>query len=83
MSAVELRPRTNTELLDAAVEFGRSHYGALATATAIGQFPTLVLNLVIPPSPAQPFAVWREHTAFAVARLVLQLVSFAVFQLFF
>lgn len=83
MEAVELRPRSSTELLDAAIEFIRGHYGVLVTAVAVGQLPALVFNLVHPPSVARPFDVWREHTAFAVTRLVVQLLAYGAFQLFF
>lgn len=76
MAAVELRPRSNTELLDATVEFIRAHFVTLASAVAVGQLPGLVLNVLWPPSPSKPFAIWSEHPVAAVARLVVLLLVF-------
>lgn len=76
MSAVELRPRSNTELLDATVEFIRTHFVTLAGAVAIGQLPGLVLSALWPPSPAHPFALWQDHPVIAVARVVVLMLVF-------
>ncbi|HEX8849204.1 MAG TPA: hypothetical protein VF761_06725 [Gemmatimonadaceae bacterium] len=74
MAAVELRPRSNTELLDATVEFIRRHFVTLASAIALGQLPGLVMNALWPPDPAHPFAVWRDYPAIAVGRTVILLL---------
>ena len=76
MAAVELRPRSNTELLDATVEFIRAHFVTLASAVAIGQLPGLALSALWPPTPAHPFALWQEHPVIAVARIVLLMLVF-------
>jgi hypothetical protein len=43
-----LRPRTGTELIDAAVQLLRGHYAEFLGATALVYLPVLVLRLVLP-----------------------------------
>jgi hypothetical protein len=75
MPAVELRPRSNTELLDATVEFIRTNVVTLASAIALGQLPGLVLGALWPPDPAHPFSLWQSYPVVAAARfLFLMLV---------
>jgi hypothetical protein len=73
MAAFDFRPRSNTELLDASVEFIRGHFGTLAAVIALGQIPITVLTLMFPPSPTDPFARWREHPLLAGMQVVLTL----------
>ena len=74
MPAVALRPRSNTELLDATVEVIRAHFVTLASAIALGQLPGLVLSALWPPDPAHPFALWQTQRLVAAARMLLLLL---------
>jgi hypothetical protein len=67
MAAFDFRPRSNTELLDASVEFVRSHFGMLAAPLALAQIPLLAISLVWPPSLSDPFLRLRQAPALAVA----------------
>ena len=73
MGSFDFRPRSNTELLDASVEFTRTHFGVLATALALGQIPLLALTFLFPPSPTDPFARLREQPVLGVALLLAAL----------
>ena len=73
MAAFDFRPRSNTELLDASVEFIRGHFGTLAALVALAQIPTLALTLLVPPNPSDPFARFREQPAVAIAQVVITL----------
>ena len=73
MAAFDFRPRSNTELLDASVEFIRGHFGSLAAVVAVGQIPTLALTLLFPPSPSDPFLRFRVQPAIAILQVVLTL----------
>lgn len=68
MPAIALRPRSSTEVLDAAVEFIRGNFVTLASVVALGQLPALVLGVLWPNSTTDPFAVWRQHPGFALLR---------------
>lgn len=48
MSTIALRPRTGTELIDAAFQLFRQHYAQLVLASAIAYLPGIVLGLVLP-----------------------------------
>lgn len=73
MAAFDFRPRSNTELLDASVEFIRGHFVMLASIVALGSIPTTVLTLLFPPSPSDPFARWRDYPVLAALQVVLTL----------
>ena len=73
MAAFDFRPRSNTELLDASVEFIRSHFAALASVVAVMQIPTLTLTLLYPPNASDPFARFREEPVLAVLNIVVML----------
>src|SRR5690348_9556074 len=47
MSAPALRPRSATELVDAAFQIMRSHYGQLVVCSAIAYVPMLLLRLFV------------------------------------
>jgi len=69
MAAFDFRPRSNTELLDASVEFARTHFGLLAATVALLQIPSLALALLLPTSPSDPFARWRNEPVVAVLQV--------------
>ena len=73
MAAFDFRPRSNTELLDASVEFTRMHFGPLAATVALMQIPALGMALLLPTSPSDPFARWRDEPAVAVLQVVISL----------
>ncbi len=73
MAAFDFRPRSNTELLDASVEFVRGHFVTLASTVALLQIPSLALTLALPPSPSDPFARFREQPVLAVAQALIAL----------
>jgi hypothetical protein len=73
MAAFDFRPRSNTELLDASVEFIRGHFGTLASIIALGQIPITVLTLMFPPSPSDPFARWRATPLLAGLQILVTL----------
>jgi hypothetical protein len=52
MHTTALRPRSATEIIDAAFRLCRAHYGALATATIVVFAPALILRLLLPPGGA-------------------------------
>jgi hypothetical protein len=52
MLTTALRPRSATEIIDAAFRLCRAHYGALVTAAIVVFAPALILRLVLPPSGA-------------------------------
>lgn len=66
MVSFDFRPRSNTELLDASVEFVRSHFGVLATLLALAQIPLLAVSLAWPPSLSDPFLRLRQQPAIAI-----------------
>src|SRR6478735_7535714 len=47
MSAPSLRPRSATEIVDAAFQILRSHYGQLVVCSAIAYVPMLLLRLFV------------------------------------
>ncbi len=47
MPPVQLRPRSTTEIIDAAVSLLRQHYVELVTATALFTVPLFIANLVV------------------------------------
>jgi hypothetical protein len=71
MPAFDFRPRSNTELLDASVEFVRKHFGVLAVTLALAQIPGLAMGLLFPPSPSDPFARWRNNPALALLQIIV------------
>ena len=73
MAAFDFRPRSNTELLDASVEFTRSHFGILAATLALAQIPLLALTFTFPPSPSDPFQRLREQPALGIAIILASL----------
>jgi hypothetical protein len=73
MAAFDFRPRSNTELLDASVEFTRSHFGILAATLALAQIPLLAVTFTFPPSPTDPFARLREQPGLAIAIILFSL----------
>lgn len=83
MAAFDFRPRSNTELLDASVEFARRHFGSLAATVALLQIPSLGLSLLLPASPSDPFARWREQPALAALQVIIALWLQAVFSVTF
>ena len=48
MPPVALRPRSTTELIDAAVQLLRQHYMELITTSAIFLIPAFILKLFLP-----------------------------------
>ncbi|HEX2780809.1 MAG TPA: hypothetical protein VHM30_15010 [Gemmatimonadaceae bacterium] len=70
MSGIALRPRSGTELLDAAVEFLRGNFVTLASVVALGQLPSLVVGVLWPASATDPFAVWRQYPVLAALRTI-------------
>lgn len=54
MPAVALRPRSATEIIDAAVQLLRQHYQELVATTALFMIPIIVLRLIFPIHPFQP-----------------------------
>lgn len=52
MLTTALRPRSTTEIIDAAFRLCAAHYGALATAAIVVFAPALILRLVLPPEGA-------------------------------
>lgn len=48
MPSVALRPRSVTELIDAAVQLLRQHYLELVTTTAVFLIPSIVIRLFLP-----------------------------------
>jgi hypothetical protein len=73
MAAFDFRPRSNTELLDASVEFTRSHFGILAATLALAQIPLLAVTFTFPPSPTDPFLRLREQPGLAIAIILFSL----------
>jgi len=73
MATFDFRPRSNTELLDASVEFTRSHFGILAATLALAQIPLLAVTFTFPPSPTDPFARFREQPGLAIALVLFSL----------
>lgn len=73
MPAFDFRPRSNTELLDASVEFVRKNFGVLAVTLALAQIPGLAMGLLFPPSPSDPFAHWRNEFPLALAQVIIGL----------
>ena len=73
MGAFDFRPRSNTELLDASVEFTRSHFGILAATLALAQIPVLAVTFTFPPSPTDPFFRLREQPGLAIAIILFSL----------
>lgn len=73
MAAFDFRPRSNTELLDASVEFTRSHFGILAATLALAQIPVLAVTFTFPPSPTDPFFRLREQPGLAIAIILFSL----------
>ena len=71
IAAFDFRPRSNTELLDASVEFTRGHFGTLAATIALGQIPVLAMTMLFPPSSSDPFGRWRAHPVLATCQVVL------------
>ncbi|HEY3564750.1 MAG TPA: hypothetical protein VGL96_07070, partial [Casimicrobiaceae bacterium] len=67
MASFDFRPRSNTELLDASVEFVRTHFGILAAPLALAQIPLLAISLAWPPSLSDPFLRLRQQPVLAVA----------------
>jgi hypothetical protein len=67
MASFDFRPRSNTELLDASVEFVRTHFGILAAPLALAQIPLLAISLAWPPSLSDPFLRLRQQPLLAVA----------------
>jgi hypothetical protein len=47
MPGIELRPRTGTEIVDAAFQLYRKHFGELITISAVVLAPLIALNLVL------------------------------------
>ncbi|HET9682669.1 MAG TPA: hypothetical protein VFP15_01085, partial [Gemmatimonadaceae bacterium] len=47
MAAPSLRPRSATELVDAAFQILRAHYGQLVVCSAIAYLPMLLLRLFV------------------------------------
>lgn len=72
MVAFDFRPRSNTELLDASVEFVRTHFVILAAILALAQIPLLAISFAWPPSLSDPFLRLRQQPVLAV---VLALVA--------
>lgn len=73
MATFDFRPRSNTELLDASVEFTRSHFGILAATLALAQIPVLAVTFTFPPSPTDPFFRLREQPGLAIAIILFSL----------
>ena len=73
MAAFDFRPRSNTELLDASVEFTRNHFGILAATLALAQIPLLAVTFTFPPSPTDPFFRLREQPGLAIAIILFSL----------
>lgn len=73
MAAFDFRPRSNTELLDASVEFVRSHFGILAATLALAQIPLLAVTFTFPPNAADPFARFRAQPGLAIALVLFSL----------
>ena len=65
MEALALRPRSTTEIVDAAFRICRSHYPALVAATAVVLSPALTLKIVFPGTTA--FADLLENLLFTVS----------------
>jgi hypothetical protein len=72
MASFDFRPRSNTELLDASVEFVRHHFGILAATLALAQIPLLAISFAFPPSLSDPFLRYRQAP---VAAVILTLVA--------
>src|SRR5262245_9906499 len=47
MPGIELRPRTGTEIVDAAFQLYRRHFSALITIAAVALAPLVALTLVL------------------------------------
>ncbi|HEX5830087.1 MAG TPA: hypothetical protein VFY16_03835 [Gemmatimonadaceae bacterium] len=75
MSATCLRPRSATEIVDAAFQLLRAHYGAFAAATAVVLLPTFVLQLVLPASVATIVAVVEQILLIVVDGVIVALVA--------
>jgi len=69
MEGIPLRPRSPTEIVDAAFRVCRAHYGALLAATAVIVAPALALKILVP----QALPVWD-----ALQNLLLSVTDGAV-----
>ena len=84
MSAPALRPRSASEIVDAAFQILRAHYGAFVTCSAIAYAPVLLLRLLVLGDPSRllsldPSALlvvwWYTMAAFLVGWLTFSLMS--------
>jgi hypothetical protein len=85
MPAPALRPRSPSEIVDAAFQLLRAHYGAFVTCSAIAYAPLLLLRLLVVGDPTRflgtdPGSIrvdlwWYTGGAFLVAWLTFSLMS--------
>ncbi|MCU0626192.1 MAG: hypothetical protein MUF21_06845 [Gemmatimonadaceae bacterium] len=79
-----LRPRSATEVVDAAIQLLRAHYGHLLQVAALGTIPSLLIVLaqtILAPGgeiPANPFSDPTQATLFGVGLLCSLLFGFAM-----
>jgi hypothetical protein len=61
MPRLELRPRSNAELIDASFSFVRANYVSLLGVVALAQLPFIVGSLFLPASPEEMMRLWTTH----------------------
>jgi hypothetical protein len=83
MAAPALRPRSSSEIVDAAFQILRAHYGQLVTCSAIAYAPLLLIRLLIVGDPmrflgADPLAIQRDVLWFTGAAFLGGWLTFSL-----
>jgi len=78
MAALELRPRSGTELIDASFNFVRANYAPLIGMIALAQLPFVAASLMLPVSPDEIVKFWTAHVPEVVVGYVLAIWVWAV-----
>jgi hypothetical protein len=75
MPPVALRPRSTTELIDAAVQLLRQHYMEIVTASAIFLIPAFILRLFMPDVRAGQLPVGQQLSTVALGAAITVIFS--------
>ena len=78
MAALELRPRSGTELIDTSFNFVRANYAPLIGMIALAQLPFVAASLMLPVSPDEIVKFWTAHVPEVVVGYVLAIWVWAV-----
>ena len=78
MTALELRPRSGTELIDASFNFVRANYAPLIGMIALAQLPFVAATMMLPVSPDEIVKFWTTHVPEVVTGYVLAIWVWAV-----